>query len=82
RNSLQMLAQSHFSHRQLQKKNTPAMHEMLHKIGVNWADLPSVWKNGVFISKRDDDSGGWDTRYDMIFKRDRVAVEKYFYNEE
>lgn len=49
RNSLQMLARSHFSHRELHEKNTADVHEMLHRIGVNWANLPAVWKNGTTL---------------------------------
>lgn len=52
RNSVSMLAQQHFSHGELQSKNTPEMHEMLHKINVNWAtDLSDGEKNGRLIVK-------------------------------
>lgn len=51
RNSIEMFARSHFSHNQLHKKNQSQMHEMLHRIGENWADLSSVCKNGTFITK-------------------------------
>lgn len=49
RNSLSMLAQHHFSHRELQGKNQADMHEMLHGIGVNWAKLPDVDKTGIWF---------------------------------
>jgi len=49
RNSIQMLAQAHFSHKELYKKNKADMHEMLFQKGINWADLLDKWKNGVFI---------------------------------
>ena len=49
RNSLQMLARYHFSHKQLHGKGRKDMHDMLHGIGVNWADLPSRCKNGTFV---------------------------------
>ena len=51
RNSIHMLAQAHFSHKQLHKKSRSDMHEMLFQKGINWADLPDKWKNGVFVSK-------------------------------
>lgn len=51
RNSLQMLSRSHFSHKELHKKNTADMHDMLHSRGVNWSDLKEKWKNGVTIYK-------------------------------
>lgn len=50
RNSLQMYAQSFFSHKQLHKKSKDDIHEMLHGIGKNWAkDLTPRQKNGTFI---------------------------------
>jgi len=43
-----------FSHRQLDKKDKQDKHEMLHKIGQNWAkDLDPIWKNGAFIYKNE-----------------------------
>jgi tRNA(His) 5'-end guanylyltransferase len=50
RNSLLMLAQSKFSHKELQGKKAADLHDMLHGIGVNWAkDLSQQEKNGTFI---------------------------------
>ncbi|MEV4127132.1 tRNA(His) guanylyltransferase Thg1 family protein [Nocardia sp. NPDC049707] len=50
RNSLQMVARAHFSHKQLFGKIRAAMHDMLHEIGVNWAtDYNDQEKNGTFI---------------------------------
>ena len=74
RNSLQMLARTHFSHKELNEKNTSDIHEMLHQKGVNWADLEPVWKNGVFIWLEDI---GWRTISDVIFTKDRYTVERY-----
>ena len=37
RNSVSMVAQSNFSHKELQNKSQSDMHEMLHNKGVNWA---------------------------------------------
>jgi len=51
RNSIQMLAQSHFSQKELHGKKREDLHEMLHNIGVNWADLSNKWKNGIVLSK-------------------------------
>jgi len=69
-----MLAQTHFSHKELNEKNTSDIHEMLHRKGVNWADLEPVWKNGVFIWLEDI---GWRTISDVIFTKDRYTVERY-----
>lgn len=52
RNSVQMLARAHFSHRQLEGKRAPDMHEMLHGKGVNWAtDISARERNGQFYVK-------------------------------
>jgi len=69
-----MLSQSHYSHKQLHGKNTADMHEMLHEKGVNWADLDSVWKNGMFIFATDE---GWKTNPDVVFTKNRDVVEQY-----
>jgi len=50
RNSIQMYAQSCFSHKQLHKKSQADMHEMLHGIGKNWTtDLTNQEKNGTWL---------------------------------
>ena len=52
RNSLSMVAQANFSHKELQGKSSPEMHEMLHQKGVNWAtDYTDGEKNGRLIVK-------------------------------
>lgn len=74
RNSIQMLAQHHFSHSQLQNKNANTMHEMLMtEHDVNWTRLEDRWKNGTHISKVD---GMWRTHKGCpIFTRDRETIE-------
>lgn len=47
RNSLQMYTRSFFSHKELEGANISKMHELLHSVGKNWADLEGVWKNGT-----------------------------------
>ncbi len=55
RNSVQMYAQSFFSHKQLLNKGIPEIHEMLHDIGKNWTtDLEPHLKNGWWYA-----SGAW-----------------------
>lgn len=50
RNSLQMYAQSFFSHNQLHNKGHDELHEMLHQKGKNWTtDLTEQQRNGTFI---------------------------------
>ena len=74
RNSVSMLAQSHFSHKQLQNQGQAAMHEMLHSKGENWNDLDPKWKNGQFIDKSDT---GWVIEPAPIFTEERDVIEKY-----
>ncbi len=63
RNSIQMYAQSFFSHKQLHKKNQADMHEMLHEIGKNWAtDLTEQKKNGTWLVQKE----ALHTRYDIL----------------
>ena len=51
KNSVQMLARAHFSHKALLGKNQQAMITMLEKIGVRWNELPELLKNGTFLIK-------------------------------
>lgn len=51
RNSIQMLAQSQFSHKELMNKSTSNMHDMLFEKGINWNDLEPWKKNGTFVLK-------------------------------
>lgn len=52
RNSVSMVAQSNFSHKELHGKSQAMMHEMLHQKGVNWAtDFTDGEKNGRVIVK-------------------------------
>ena len=52
RNSVSMVAQSNFSHKELHGKSQSDMHEMLHNKGVNWAtDFTDGEKNGRIILK-------------------------------
>lgn len=80
RNSIQMLALTHFSPKQLHRKNHSDIHEMLHGKGVNWADLPMVWKNGYLINPYG--SGG--PAFDFGRERDHLTslIPKHGYDME
>lgn len=52
RNSLQLLARSHYSHRELQGKGHDQLHDLLHQKDVNWNDLPTNLKRGRGIRKQ------------------------------
>ena len=51
RNSIQMLGQAHFSHKELQHKSQNDIQDMLMR-GVNWNDLPVHKKRGTCVVKR------------------------------
>jgi tRNA(His) 5'-end guanylyltransferase len=53
RNSLAMLAQSMFSHKELQGKGRAEQHEICFQKGVNWANLSSHIKDGRVVVKRE-----------------------------
>lgn len=51
RNSIQMAARAHFSHKECDNKNCDKLQEMLFQKGINWNDY-KVWeKRGVCIKK-------------------------------
>ena len=51
RNSLNMLASCHFSHKELMGKGSKDKHEMLHTKSVNWSKEPTEFKRGRVIHK-------------------------------
>lgn len=52
RNSIQMLAQSLYSHKELQNKNTSELQEMCFQKGYNWNDLEFSKKRGSLVLNR------------------------------
>lgn len=71
RNSIQMLARSHYSHKQLHGKKVTDLHEMLHDKGVNWNDTPTHLKRGRIVMRN-----GIDNEI-PIFTVDRDYINKY-----
>lgn len=51
RNSVSMVAQSLYPHKELQNKSTSALQEMIFQKGINWAKYDESLKNGRFIIK-------------------------------
>lgn len=52
RNSIQMVGQSNFSHRELQNKSCNNIQDMLMiQKGINWNDLPAYLKRGTCVIK-------------------------------
>jgi tRNA(His) guanylyltransferase len=52
RNSIAMVAQSLYSHKQLEKKNQSQQQEMIYQKGQNWNDYPAGQKRGRMIVKQ------------------------------
>ena len=52
RNSLQMVARSHYSHKALIGKATPELHDLLHAKGDNWDAYPDAFKRGSHFGIR------------------------------
>lgn len=72
RNSVQMVGQANFSHRELQNKSCNAIQEMLHEQkGINWNDFPTMWKRGVCWTREK----GLDYEMPMLKGEDRKYLE-------
>lgn len=69
RNSIQMLGRSHYSHKQMDRKNTTQIHDMLYAQGVNWNDLETWKRRGACIR------GGYYDGEIPLFSADRGYIE-------
>jgi tRNA(His) 5'-end guanylyltransferase len=76
RNSIQMVAQSMYSHKQLLGKNCNELQEMVFQKGINWNDYEPYWKRGRVITKEGID------RNIPIFTEDRQYIERFMEIEE
>ena len=73
RNSVQMVGQANFSHRELQGKSCNVIQEMLHEQkGINWNDYPTRWKRGVCWTREK----GLDFDMPMLKGEGRAYLEK------
>lgn len=87
RNSIQMVAQSMFSHKELQNKNCKELQELIfQKTGINWNDYNTVYKRGSCIIKESylTDNNTERTRWIIdkdipIFTQDRKYIDKYVF---
>lgn len=87
RNSIQMVGQANFSHKQLHKKSCDEIQEMLfQEKGINWNDLPTPNKRGICIIKEQYELNNEEktlrTRWTVdtnipVFTQDRNYIEKY-----
>lgn len=53
KNSISMLAQSLYSHQELEDKNQSEQHELIYQKGLNWNDLHWSKKRGSFVTKNE-----------------------------
>jgi tRNA(His) guanylyltransferase len=77
RNSVQMLAQSKFSHKELQGKNNNKVQDMLmEKFNINWNDVETRFKRGSCSYKAAAD--GVQNDFEIpIFTQDREYLNKF-----
>jgi tRNA(His) 5'-end guanylyltransferase len=76
RNSINMVAQSLYSHKELQHVNIKEAQELIFQRGINWNDYESYWKRGRVVTKEGVD------RNIPIFTEDRNYIEKFMEIEE
>ena len=81
RNSIQMVGQANFSHRELNGKTCNMIQEMLHEQkGINWNDLPTYKKRGSCVVRKGSSDGRmrWSVDTEIpIFKGDgREYIDK------
>lgn len=65
RNSIQMVGQAHFSHKELQGKSCEEIKNMLLERGINWEYLPLPLQRGSCCIKKEE---GWVVESIPIFK--------------
>jgi len=71
RNSINMVAQSLYSHKDLQHVNIREAQELIFQKGINWNDYEAYWKRGRMVTKEGID------RNIPIFTEDRDYIEKF-----
>ena len=79
RNSIQMVAQSLFSHAELQGMSCNKLQDkMFTEMGVNWNELPTCLKRGSAVVKSDEEEG-WivDMNMPILKGEEREYVEQY-----
>jgi len=85
RNSISSVAQSMFSHKELDGKNTSDMQEMCFQKGTNWNDFDPKYKRGRLIIKEEYmKNGATRSRWTSIgapdFNKDREFLKKIIPN--
>ena len=74
RNSISMVAQSMFSHRELQGKSCKVMSKMIDEEGWKWEQYPAAYMHGTFFmkSRYNEERGGKEFFTDLRFDRDWI----------
>ena len=88
RNSIQMVGQANFSHKELQNKSCNDIQDMLHEQkGINWNDYPTVCKRGSaciytkYANMNGSYNSGWiiDKEMPILKGKDRAYIDKLVY---
>lgn len=80
RNSIQMLARSLYSSKQLHKKNVNILQDLIMEKGMNWNNLETYKKRGLCVVKKD---GAWFIDKEIpIFTEKRLYIEDFLKLEE
>ena len=88
RNSIQMVGQANFSHKELQNKTCNMIQDMLHEQkGINWNDYPTVCKRGSaciytkYANMNSSYNSGWiiDKEMPILKGEDRAYVDDLVY---
>lgn len=83
RNSIQMVARSLYSHKELDHVKTNELQELCHQRGVNWNDIPTHQKRGRCVVKETYMQDGlersrWTVDREIpIFSQDRDYIERH-----
>ena len=76
RNSIQMVGQANFSHKELQNKSCNDIQDMLMtQKGINWNDFPTYQKRGACVVKSEED-GEPNELGDVSIGRSRWIIDK------
>lgn len=84
RNSIQMVGQANFSHKELHKKTTNQIQDMLMtQKSINWNDFPAYQKRGsccikevYYVGKNGEEVPVEDSNKDDVTKRSRWIIDK------
>ena len=84
RNSIQMVGQANFSHKELHKKTTNQIQDMLMtQKSINWNDFPTYQKRGsccikevYYVGKNGEEVPVEDSNKDDVTKRSRWIIDK------